>query len=252
MISKNTIKYVRSLHQKKFRQKFNVFITEGHKIALELLNFKPEIVEHIYATEAWIQTNQKHLFTFGEQCELITEKDMERITALKNPSPVLIVAKQFEKKAAVQTGFSLYLDNIKNPGNMGTIIRIADWFGMDQVICAPECVEIFSPKVIQSSMGSVFRIALKTQSFDNVVNAYKGKVYGTVLEGTNVFKTKIEKPALIVVGNESKGIDKLIQQQLDFKISIPAASDSQAESLNAAIATGIICAAINNAPNNTT
>lgn len=246
MISKNTIKYVRSLHQKKFRQKFNVFITEGHKIALELLNFKPEIVDRIYATDAWIQRNINQLSAFEDQYEMITEKDMERITALKNPSPVLIVSRRFETKTAIQSGFSLYLDDIKNPGNMGTIIRIADWFGMDQVICAPECVEIFSPKVIQSAMGSIFRIPFKTDSFDNVVDAYKGKVYGTVLEGTNVFETKVEKPGLIVVGNESKGVNPLIQKQLDFKISIPAASASQTESLNAAIATGIICAAINN------
>ena len=129
---------------------------------------------------------------------------------------------------------------------MGTIIRIADWFGMDQVICSPECVEIFSPKVIQSAMGSIFRIPIQTNSFENVKDVYAKKVYGTVLEGTNVFKSKIKQPALIAIGNESKGIGPTIQKQLDHKISIPAASDSQAESLNAAIATGIICAAINN------
>ncbi len=246
MISKNTIKYVRSLHQKKFRQKFNSFITEGHKITLELLNFKPEIVDQIYALEEWTQTNQHQLTSFERKIEMVSEKDMERMTALKNPSPVLVVGKQFENKTNNISGFSLYLDHIKNPGNMGTIIRIADWFGMDRVICSKECVEIFSPKVIQSSMGSIFRIPFETNSFENVKDVYKEKVYGTVLEGTNVFKTNIAKPALIVIGNESKGIEPSIQKQLNHKISIPAASDSQTESLNAAIATGIICAAINN------
>lgn len=246
MISKNTIKYVRSLHQKKFRQKFNSFITEGHKIASELINFKPEIVDKIYGTESWIASNNGLISAFEGKFELVSDKDMERMTALKNPSPVLIVAHQFENRTAINTGFSLFLDEIKNPGNMGTIIRIADWFGMDRVICSPQCVEIFSPKVIQSAMGSIFRIPIQTDSFDNVKDVYDEKVYGTVLEGTNVFKMKIEKPALIIVGNESKGIDPVIQQQLNYKIAIPAAAASQTESLNAAIATGIICAAINN------
>ena len=246
MISKNTIKYVRSLHQKKFRQKFNSFITEGHKITVELLNFKPEIVDRIYALDSWIDANKNQLLSFESKCEVVSAKDMERISVLKNPSPVLVVCNQFENKNGKTSGFSLYLDDIKNPGNMGTIIRIADWFGMDKLICSPECVEIFSPKVVQSAMGSIFRIPIEIEVFENVKDVYKEKVYGTVLEGTNVFNMKIEQPALIVVGNESKGIDPKIQAQLDHKISIPAASVSQTESLNAAIATGIICAAINN------
>ncbi len=226
MITTAEIKFIKSLSQKKFRDQYGVFAVEGEKLVQEALNSGFE-VEKVYRKED------------------IGEAAMARISALSSPSPVLAVVKQPSRpfKAPAQ-GLYLALDGIRDPGNLGTILRIADWFGIDAVYASEDTVELYNPKVVQSTMGAIFRIPFYTADIPSLCSSYNGKVYGTFLDGENMYKKELSATGIIVIGNEANGISKETAACVTDRLFIPPypADDPGSESLNAAVATAITVA----------
>jgi len=241
MITKLQVKYIQSLGQKKFRDSEGVFVAEGPKIINELLAALPAALVNIYATQQWMQANLGLLRrTPAEKVIEIKEQELERISFLQTPHEVLAI---FKKPAPVPTDFSgklsLMLDGIQDPGNMGTIIRIADWFGIRHIICSMDCADAFAPKVVQGTMGSIVRVQLLYTDLMEMIKKTKGlQLYAAALDGEDINNLQAVKEGIIVVGNESKGIHVALLEACQHRITIPRIG--QAESLNAAVATGII------------
>jgi TrmH family RNA methyltransferase len=235
MLSINQKKYVNSLKQKKFRTQHNSFVVEGVKLIDELL-YSGYKIEAIYATTTWIEKNPTI------DCIEISEKELNSISSLKTPNQIIAVVKQQENQLAdVNSDLTIALDKIQDPGNLGTIIRTADWFGVKNIVCSEDTVDIYNPKVIQATMGSFFRVNIIYTNLSEFFSNNKDlTVYGALLEGDNVYKTELKsKGAVLLMGNESKGISKEIIPFVTDKISIP--KFGKAESLNVATATAIIC-----------
>lgn len=249
-ISQATLKYVKSLQLRKFRQKYNNFIAEGDKIVLEIIQHLPAAIEQVYAVPEWIRANDPLLFVLKNKIQEISAEELKKISGLVTPNQVLAIVQKpdFGLNAdLIRTDLSLYLDDIQDPGNMGTILRIADWFGIRQVICSPHCVEIFSTKVVQASMGAFLRVKTVEKTVSELKTEFPDMpFYGAVLDGANIFKTPLEKKGILIIGNESKGIAKETEALLTHRIAIPSAPGGGAESLNAAIATGILVAVFRN------
>ncbi len=245
-LSKNKIKYLQALRQKKQRQKYNKFIVEGDKIALELLAQERFMPELIFATPSWIETHKKQLAVHLNKTISVLPAELKQVSNLQTPSGVLLVADIHTwtvDPTVVDQGLSLYLDGIRDPGNMGTIIRIADWFGLKYIFCSPDCVDVYMPKVVQSAMGAIFRVPVLQRPLADLVTQHPDlPIYGTVLDGQDVFQVTLPDAAMIVVGNEGRGISEEALALIPNKIRIPAAAGGGAESLNAAVATGIFCA----------
>ena len=234
MITKKEVKDIQSLYQKKYRDEQKRFVAEGTKLAEELLTTSG-IIQHIYATKEWLSKQRSISEPFTE----ISVSELERISNLQTPNEVLIVAKQKELKSSpILTGnLTLMLDGIQDPGNLGTIIRTADWFGLEQIICSNDSADLYNPKVVQSTMGSILRVNcwyqdLTTVEFDQL------PVYGALLEGTDLYGISKPKEGVIVIGNESKGIREPLLSKITQPITI--LKTGEAESLNAAVAAGII------------
>ncbi len=227
--SKADIKLIRSLDKKRARESTGLFVVEGEKLYGELL--KSDLVIH-------------KVFSREE----ISEEMMSKISHLSNPSPILAIVKKpsVKKQERLQVGkFYLALDSIKDPGNMGTIIRLAEWFGVDTIFCSLECVDIYNPKVVQSAMGSLFRMDIQYKDLKDVIQQCKPyiPVYGTFLTGENIYGEILPEGALVVLGNESFGICKELSQIVDKRVHIPSFSIEAkgGESLNVAIAAAVIC-----------
>ncbi len=249
MLSKNQIKFVTSLKQKKFREEHQLFIAEGVKMVKELLQSTIQ-VKQIYATSEFLRTTK--IDSDIERFE-IKENELERISALYTPNEVLAVCqipeKTFEAKQ-VSKQLTLVLEEIKDPGNMGTIIRIADWFGIQTILCSLQTADLFNPKVVQATMGSIARVDVYYMDLPGFFNQQKAEnslpVYGALLEGENLYSHSLSKNGFIVIGNESNGISESLLPYITDKISIPSFSHfkttaGEAESLNAGIATAVIC-----------
>jgi len=235
MITAAEIKYVKSLSQKKFRDQYGVFVVEGEKLVQEALNsgFK---VEKVYRSAE------------------IGESAMARMSSLSSPSPALaIVARPADLESAVlpSSGLFLALDGIRDPGNLGTILRIADWFGADGVFASPDTVDVFNPKVVQATMGAIFRVKFHYTDIPALCRSALqagGNVYGTFLDGENMYQKSlsngVERPSVIVIGNEANGISAATAACVSDRLYIPPypADDSGSESLNAAVATAITIA----------
>lgn len=227
MITNAEIKFVRSLKEKKFRDQSGLFVVEGEKMVQEALssNFKVE--------QVW-------------RVEEIGEETMKRISALTSPSPVLAVVRKPEPEGLVlQKGLYLALDSLRDPGNVGTIIRIADWFGVSTVFASRDSVDIYNPKVIQSSMGSIFRVRFVYSDIPQLCARFKEKgmkVYGTFLDGENIYNKGIAPEGLVVMGNEANGISPQTAAQVNSRLYIPSYGNSGAESLNVAVATAVTLA----------
>lgn len=237
MITKNTIKQVAALRQQKFRREQGRFVVEGRKMVEELLQ-SSFATEELYATDEW--TRQ------FPQAEMVSQLQMEQMSGLDTPPGILAVV-QIPKRQQLSENprFILALDGIANPGNMGTIIRTAEWFGICDIVCSPDCVELWNPKVVQATMGSLFRInVLETELARFLHQQHKlGKaIYGALLEGVNLFEMKVKDDGVIVIGSESHGIRNELLPLLSHPITIPRVGMSQTESLNASIAAGIIMA----------
>lgn len=239
MLGKAKAKYIQSLGQKKHRDTEELFIAEGPKIVADLLHSAPGNVQQVFAVKEWLNDNNNHprRNDFVE----VSNEELEKLTQLKTPHQVLAVIKQFETVTSIETKgkLSLVLDTIQDPGNFGTIIRIADWFGVSQMICSEDCADMYNPKVVQSTMGSIARVKLFYTNLKRWLTQQKEvRIYAAMLEGKDITKMNSLQEGLIVVGNESKGIDQRIIALANEKITIPR--KGKAESLNAAVATGII------------
>ncbi|MGB1306708.1 MAG: TrmH family RNA methyltransferase [Flavobacteriales bacterium] len=234
MLTKNQIKLIRSLSLKKNRQKHGLFIVEGEKLVNEVLSSDWE-VEGIYATKEWL----------GENATIISNNDLSRISSLKTPNKVVAVVKIKKGSLDITSNTVLALDGVKDPGNLGTIIRLADWFGVEDIICSDDCVDYLNPKVVQSSMGSFTRVNLHYTSLMDAFKKYSDyKLFMTVLNGTPLSEMTNADKKIVVMGSESKGISNKILKLTSDKITIPKSKSSKAESLNVSVAAAIILSAI--------
>ncbi len=241
MLSKTHSKYIQSLHHKKFRDADNVFIAEGNKTVPELLTAGNFDCKEILATTAWLQQNslflQKYFHGVVHELELF---ELEKISALATAGDVLAVFKKKPIEKIIAKGtISLVLDTIQDPGNLGTIIRIADWFGVKNIICSENTADMYNPKVVQSTMGSLGRVNVLYANIVNWLSENKSiTTYAAALNGQPLQQYKALKEGIIVIGNESKGISDKVMQLCKEKITITKIGE--AESLNAAVATAII------------
>jgi len=236
---------VQSLKQKKFRDIHRCFVAEGSKLVLDLVG-SSFIIRHIFATEEW---TRDHLMPNDLPVDLVKPSEMERITALATPSPVLALVEMPEEvlpAVLLPEKLTLVLEGIQDPGNFGTIVRIADWFGIGQIICSYGCVDLFNPKVVQSTMGSITRVRVTYDDLENFFQSIGSDVpvYGMMLDGEDLFAADSAANGIIVIGSEAHGISDQVDNYITHRLTIPyypATRDNHAESLNAAVATGIVC-----------
>mgnify|MGYP003575593126 FL=1 len=239
MLNKSEVKYIQSLSQKKFRDEEGVYLIEGPKIVGEALSSPQPQVKKVYALKEWLVSNEE--LCKNIECEAVAGFELERISQLKTPNQVLAIVAlpgvEHFKFAKDQPG--LVLDGIQDPGNLGTIIRIADWFGIYQVICSKDCADAYNPKVVQSTMGSIFRVKLLYTDLGKWLDSNRDLAfYGAALDGIPLKNIPAISNGLVVIGNESKGIRPEVMSRVTQKITIE--KWGAAESLNAAVATGII------------
>lgn len=245
MISKSQLKRIQSLHQKKFRREEKLFLAEGIKAAVELLRQNPQLIKELYALKSFIEHYDELIKKAGVSAVELTVQDLERASALTEPNEVICICSFLPERPVFidfASSFSLYLDDIRDPGNFGTIIRLADWFGIRQIFCSEKSCELYNPKVIQASMGSFMRVDVKYIGAKELIeHGNVTRVYGALLEGNDIYKEELA-PGLIVVGNESKGISAGNLSLITHPLRIPSPAQSKAESLNAAMAASIITA----------
>jgi TrmH family RNA methyltransferase len=245
MLSRNQIKFIQSLRLAKFRKANGLFIAEGQKIVEELLASGFETV-FVYGLEAWFKDNEKLLKKDGMPAAVVSPKELERISSLSAPNQVLAVCRIPASEVAPPAfkGRLLALDGIRDPGNMGTIIRTADWFGIHEILCSEDCVEAYNPKVIQATMGSIARVRLYYADLPPLLSSSGMDIYASVTNGVSIWDLQ-PGDGIYLIGNESAGIRPEVLEQAGHRITIPRVSGG-AESLNAAIAAGIILAVISN------
>lgn len=242
MISKNKIKYIRSLELKKNRNKEGKFVAEGFKVVDDLLALQP--ADLIVATQEWL--HGKHLAAQTEVIE-VTEEELKKVSFLQHPQQVLAVFRQDTSgDYSINTNeLSLALDGVQDPGNLGTIIRIADWFGITHIYCSQDTADVYNPKVVQATMGSIARVKVEYGNLLGLVESLPADVpvYGTLLDGDNIYQQQLENRGLIVMGNEGKGISPALAKKVNHRLLIPNFPEGRAtaDSLNVAIATAITC-----------
>ncbi|MCC7317615.1 MAG: RNA methyltransferase [Bacteroidales bacterium] len=245
MLSKNKIKHFNSLSLNKFRQQHQEFILEGTKSVEELLKSDFTIKE-IIATAEWVQ--QHPLVLKAIPTEVVTDREMQQISQMKTPPGVLALVAIPTVSWKLNQGFTLILDGINDPGNLGTIIRTADWFGIENIVCSHDTVDVYHPKVVQATMGSIFRVNVFYENLESVLIAARQNdvaIYGAVMNGENIFSSDLKfSSALLVIGSESHGIREPLLPLITHPITYPKfgtkAVINSAESLNAAIATALI------------
>ncbi len=242
MISKAKIKYIHSLEQKKNRRQDEVFVAEGPKVVGDLLEMKSAVT--IIATAEWLSA---HPVEGNTEVIEVTEDELRKVSFLQHPQQVMGV---FRQKSAEDKPFDskqlyLALDGVQDPGNLGTIIRIADWFGIEQIYCSEDTADVYNPKVVQATMGSIARVNLTYCDLNQLMESLPEDtpVYGTLLDGQNIYQEQLEPHGIIVMGNEGKGISPAIRQKVNHKLLIPnyPIGRKTADSLNVAIATAITC-----------
>jgi TrmH family RNA methyltransferase len=234
MVSKNQIKLITSLHQKKFRSQHGLFLAEGIKGIQELLQSNYELY-HLYQTEPLFDS------VLQNQKTLISVVELAKISALTTPNNCLAVFRIPEITQINEKGLIIVLDDIRDPGNLGTIVRLCDWFGIEQIVCSKETVDIYNPKVIQATMGSVSRVNVSYVDLLEWINKTNLPIYGTFMTGENIYNEKLPQEGIIVLGNEANGISKEIENCIQNRITIPRFGKlKKTESLNVASATAIL------------
>ena len=237
MINKNELKYIQSFAHKKHWIQESVFVIEGPKMMEEVMS-SDWVIHRAYATKEWIaqQPFKPHYLTE------LTDFELDNISQLQKSNQVLALVEKRQEQGPVQLKgkLTLILDGIQDPGNLGTIIRTADWFGWDQIIVSPDTANCYNPKVIQSTMGSILRVKVVTTDLPELLQSVKLPIYGAVLEGQSIQNIALAKEGVLIIGNESKGIRAPLLAMITNPITIP--KYGLAESLNAAVATGIILA----------
>ncbi len=239
MLGKSKIKYIQSLGQKKHRDEERLFIAEGPKIVEEMLAAGSGALSQVYALPSWIEA--QGIRYDASLISEVSEDELAKISQLHTPNQVLAVLHQYPsiEIPSLKGTVVLALDTIQDPGNLGTIIRIADWFGISRIICSHECVDQYNPKVVQSTMGSIARVQLHYTELAQWLDSQdENSIYAAALEGQDITQMKKLSDGIIVIGNESKGISAAVMAQVGIRITIP--QKGKAESLNAAVAAGII------------
>ena len=241
MISKNQIKFIRQLEQKKFRKRENCFVAEGPKVVGDLMKrYQPKA---IFATDEWRPEGISETSSLTR----VTDEELRRISFLQTPQQVLALFPIPEAASSIfhhPSSLSLALDGIQDPGNLGTIIRIADWFGIDTIYCSEDTADAYNPKVVQATMGSLAHVHIiytdLLKLFESLPPSYP--VYGTLLDGNDIYQQPLSQEGIIVMGNEGNGISKAVRQRVTHRLLIPNFHQGEsAESLNVAIATAITC-----------
>ncbi len=232
MVSKSQIKLITSLQQKKYRDKTGLFIAEGPKLVSELREAGIE-VHSLYSTE--------DLSEIDNDFHKISEAELKKISFLKNANTVLGVFKIPLEGAIRTSGLIVALDSVRDPGNLGTIIRLCDWFGITQLVCSPDTANCYNPKVIQATMGSIARVRIFYRNLTEFIQNTQLPVYGGVMTGNSVYSETLPSNAIIVLGNEGKGISEEVMKQITNPVTIPQFGEvKETESLNVASATAIL------------
>lgn len=243
MLSKSQVSFLKSLQQKKFRSEHGVFLVEGHKSVNEFIDsdYQIETIYHTYNFETNLLKLSRKINFQG-----ISLNDLEKISSLKTPQDVMAQVKipswPTLNNAILQKKFSIVLDGIQDPGNMGTIIRTADWFGIKNIICSTDTVDVYNPKVVQATMGSLARINIYYTDLEVFLTKIQLPVFGAMLDGSNIYATDFGSEGLIVMGNEGNGVRPEIKKLIRHAVTIPRLG--KAESLNVGVATAIFCAEI--------
>ncbi|HLS31266.1 MAG TPA: RNA methyltransferase [Flavobacteriaceae bacterium] len=233
MLSKNQIKLINQLNQKKQRKKHQLFFAEGIKTVKELLN-SPYELEVLFTTA-------DVLFTEGSKTQLISEKELKKISNLKTPQTVLGVFKIPDTPLNLEAKISIVLDGVRDPGNLGTIIRLCDWFGIKQLICSSDTVDCYNPKTVQAAMGSLARVQVNYIDIEQFLSETDLPVFGTFMDGKNIYRQNLPEQALIVMGNEANGIRPAIENLITQRVAIPQFGEiKETESLNVGTATAIV------------
>lgn len=243
MLSKNKIKFINSLRLKKHREEESLFIAEGSKIVSEILSSGYEITL-IAATQEWLSDNRINKHTEVIEC---SSSDLKKISSLSTPTDVIavvIIPKYEYSQSEIKSNLSLALDDIQDPGNLGTIIRLADWFGIENIFCSKNTADLYNPKVIQATMGSFLRVKVHYVDlpiFLKSITETTFPVYGTFMSGLNIYSKELSPNGIIIMGNEGNGISKSIEELCTVRITIPSFRDNDhAESLNVGTATAIV------------
>jgi TrmH family RNA methyltransferase len=244
MITKRTLKLIKSLQLKKYRKKYSLFLVEGSKVVTELIQSDYKI-QTLLTTQVFLEEREESVKSKNIPEVFITdEKTLSAASHFRNNNTVLAVVSIPEKSSpppiALTHGYVLALDDVKDPGNLGTIIRIADWYGIRHIVCSPETTDVYNPKVISASMGSFMRVNVQYADLPAYLSQSKMCIYAAYVNaGTNIHNTKFGKAGIILMGSESHGISPDMEQYVSQKINIP--SFGSAESLNVSISAGIIC-----------
>ena len=244
MLSKNKIKYIRSLDLKKNRKEERAFVAEGHKLVGDLLGHF--VCKLLVATRTWLDKNPN-----VKALEIIevTQEELTRASLQKTPQDVLAIFEQssYEIQAdVISQSLCLALDDVQDPGNLGTIIRVADWFGIEHIFCSQGTADVYNPKTVQATMGAIGRVNVHYVNLPEFLSSIKKEVpiYGTFLDGENIYDKKLTKNGIIVMGNEGNGIGKECSTHIEERLLIPSYPKERitSESLNVSTATAIICA----------
>lgn len=234
MVSKNQIKLITSLQQKKYRNINKLFFAEGVKVIQELLQSNFEL-EHLYSTQDDFEEVSK------EKKTRIEDNDLKKISALSTPNTCLAVFKIPVEKNRIESGLIVALDSVRDPGNLGTILRLCDWYGINQLLCSKETVDIYNPKVVQATMGSISRVNVNYLDLNVFIKETKLPVFGTFMDGENIYKSVLPQEGIIVMGNEANGISAELEKLIQNRLTIPRFGNIQkTESLNVATATAIV------------
>lgn len=234
MLSKNNIKLIKSLEHKKYRNQHQLFVVEGVKNVQEFLNSRFEL-SHLFTTDTTF------LIKDAQKISYITEDELKKISFLKTPNTQLALFKIPVNKIVSKEKLLVGLDAINDPGNLGTIIRLCDWFGIEQLICSEDTVDCYNQKVVQATMGSLTRVKITYTDLKEFLKSYQNSIYGTFMDGASIYNADLYQNGIIIMGNEANGISKEIEELISEKLSIPTfRAIQETESLNVATATAIV------------
>ncbi|PKR80912.1 RNA methyltransferase [Brumimicrobium salinarum] len=231
MISKQQIKYIRSLHKKKFRDQNRQFIIEGPKMIKEAMEYAPHSISHVFGL-----SEMEHLFAEQVAFESISQKELNQISVLRQPQKILAICNYLPPKS-LDPEFYIALDTIQDPGNLGTILRLASWFGVQQIIASKETVDCYNTKVVQASMGAIFNVQIEYVDLKEALQNVNLPIYGSLLNGENIYQSQKAKKGILLMGNEGKGIHSDLLPLITHPVTIP--KFGYGESLNVAMATSI-------------
>ncbi len=242
MLSKKEIKFIKSLQIKKYRDIERLFVVEGAKNILELTESDFGI-ESLYVTEDYFRAHQAKLSNLSVEPTIVKQQNIESAgTFTTNDAGLAVVRQRTQNIAINYNDFVIALDTVQDPGNLGTIIRTADWFGIDRIVCSKDTVDLYNPKVVNATMGSFFRVIVEYTDLNQYLGDQKRPVYGALLDGKSVYEQDFSNAGIILMGNESQGISDTLKKYITHPVTIP--KFGKAESLNVAIATGIFCAQV--------